>query len=975
MRWLGALIVSLLICVFCNDVAFAQDTADEAELHFRLANKRYETQDYEGALEHYLASNRLSPNKNVVYNIARTYEQLKQPADAYRWYVISLEGSTDAGFVRRAQDAITRIRPLVGLLRVETQPPGATLYLDRKDLGARGASPRLLALVPGQYVVLAELAGYELGKSEPVSLRAGGESTLTVKLVPVLGKVHVDVPQGAEGAEVRIDKEDGPVACHAPCDLDAPVGRRTLYVSKPGFQTGDVLVDVPQSATVTARARMVAQYGTLLANADLRDGLVLVDGKASGFTPAVLTVPVGAHVVRITSAGFVPYEESIVVHNGEQVKVDAEMIVSDEVAAASRTTESTADAPASVTIITKQELRAMGYPTIAEAVRGVRGVFLSDDRAYEAVGFRGFARPGDYGNRVLVTLDGQPTNDDYLGSSYVGYDARVDLDDVERIEVIRGPGSVLYGTGAFFGVINLVTRSRQQRTHAELGAGASGDGVGRARATGFVRLGEDMGAWNSVSIARGTGRDFFFPEFASDPATGGNARGIDGFDAGTLGGRAFWKALSVQWFFNQRRKQLPTAAYGAIFGDPRQFVKDTRAFIEAKFEPKIGNNIELLVRAHANLYDFDDGTPYAPDPAAMPPLPARLDRTAFKGRWLGAEVRLAFMQAGKFRIAAGVDAAFHATTHQSNSDSAQGVYASRDDPYTQLAPYIVGDVTPVKELKIHAGARLDWFSNLNKFDTVAAFSPRLGAILRPYKRGNVKILAGKAFRAPSVYELFGSGGGQLQNPNLQPEQIYSGEVEWSHRFTDTITGALAGYANYVSGLIELSPDPMNPMQNLYLNTTNVIVGGGEAELRREWKHGFMFGVTASVQKAAYLDAPDLRQVPNSPIALGSVKGAAPIIGRNLVIMTRVAASGPRPDGNSYAGRNGIVDPPQQTTETGVIWDLVLSGEFEKLAARYALGFYNIADWRHDAVPSRDFAPLRTIAQRGRTVLATLEVSF
>jgi len=49
----------------------------------------------------------------------------------------------------------------------------------------------------------------------------------------------------------------------------------------------------------------------------------------------------------------------------------------------------------------------MGYPTIAEALRGVRGVYVSDDRSYAAVGFRGLGRLGNYGNRVLVLLDGQ----------------------------------------------------------------------------------------------------------------------------------------------------------------------------------------------------------------------------------------------------------------------------------------------------------------------------------------------------------------------------------------------------------------------------------------------------------------------------------------------------------------------------------------------------------------------------------------
>jgi len=57
----------------------------------------------------------------------------------------------------------------------------------------------------------------------------------------------------------------------------------------------------------------------------------------------------------------------------------------------------------------------MRYPTLAEAFRGVRGVYLSDDRGYQALGFRGFGRPGSYGNRVLITLDGMPLNGDWYG--------------------------------------------------------------------------------------------------------------------------------------------------------------------------------------------------------------------------------------------------------------------------------------------------------------------------------------------------------------------------------------------------------------------------------------------------------------------------------------------------------------------------------------------------------------------------------
>src|SRR5439155_15960251 len=131
---------------------------------------------------------------------------------------------------------------------------------------------------------------------------------------------------------------------------------------------------------------------------------------------------------------------------------------------------------------------------------------------------------GNYGNRVLVLLDGQPTNDDWIGSSYVGNDARTDLEDIERIEVVRGPGSVLYGTNAFSGVVNLVTRDVGDKTSGEAGVGVSEYGAGRGRARVNLRLGDDAKIWLSVAAAKEAGRDFYFPDYADDAALAGMAR-------------------------------------------------------------------------------------------------------------------------------------------------------------------------------------------------------------------------------------------------------------------------------------------------------------------------------------------------------------------------------------------------------------------------------------------------------------------
>ena len=156
--------------------------------------------------------------------------------------------------------------------------------------------------------------------------------------------------------------------------------------------------------------------------------------------------------------------------------------------------------------------------------------------------------------------------------------------------MVRGPGSVLYGTNAFSGVINLVTRDAGGKTSGEAGVGTSEYGAGRGRARLNLRLGEDASMWLSVAAAKGAGRDFHFPEFVpDDPALAGNARDIDGFKSATVNGRVTYKALTAMWLLNSRNKWVPTAEYETIFGDPRLQQVDTRGLVEVRFEPQVSS--------------------------------------------------------------------------------------------------------------------------------------------------------------------------------------------------------------------------------------------------------------------------------------------------------------------------------------------------------------------------------------------------
>src|SRR4051812_16646252 len=290
LRWV--VLVGLAWPFCARGSARADDLADEADLQFQLGADRYKEGDFRGALEHFLASNRLVPNHNVGFNIARSYEQLKQYPEAFRYYTQALEGETDAATRARVETALAHIKPNVAVLKIVTDPPGATLYINRRDLGERGNSPKTLGLAAGKYRVIAELAGYNPAESAEVDAPTAGETEVRLKLEPKL-----------EGLT-----------------------------------------------------------GTLVVNADERGALIEVDGRPRAFTPAIVTVPAGTHAVRISLKGYRPVVQTVEVSPTTEKRLDLVLTQSEEVTAASRTSQSVEDAPSSVSIIRSEELRGMEYP-------------------------------------------------------------------------------------------------------------------------------------------------------------------------------------------------------------------------------------------------------------------------------------------------------------------------------------------------------------------------------------------------------------------------------------------------------------------------------------------------------------------------------------------------------------------------------------------------------------------------------------
>jgi iron complex outermembrane receptor protein len=147
-----------------------------------------------------------------------------------------------------------------------------------------------------------------------------------------------------------------------------------------------------------------------------------------------------------------------------QQPADAEALSLEEllnvkVYSASKYEQKAVEAPSSISVITGDEIRKYGYRTIEDAMRSLTGFYVQNHGSYSTIGVRGFAPPGDSNGRILYLVNGHAINNNVDDSAPVENDFPVDMDLVDRIEVVRGPSASLYGADAFFGVVNVITRT------------------------------------------------------------------------------------------------------------------------------------------------------------------------------------------------------------------------------------------------------------------------------------------------------------------------------------------------------------------------------------------------------------------------------------------------------------------------------------------------------------------------------------
>lgn len=477
----------------------------------------------------------------------------------------------------------------------------------------------------------------------------------------------------------------------------------------------------------------------------------------------------------------------------------------DVVYSASKREQTTLQAPSAVTVVTADEIRRHGFRTLADVLRSLQSFYVTDDRNYSYVGVRGFGRPGDYNTRVLLLLDGLRVNDNVYDMAYVGLTFPVNIDLVERIEIVRGPGAALYGNSAFFAVINVVTKAGARIDGAELAGAAGSFGARRARATFGRRLASGLDVVVSGSYSASTGQDLYFPEYDEPQTEHGVARGVDGEDAGSVLATVRKAGFSLHSSWVSRGKAIPTGSFGTIFGDTRNRTRDERTMVGAAWDGALGPRLDQTVRVHYDRYSYRGG--YAYD------APAGLNDDRAWGEWWGVEWQASSRGQGPHKFGFGGE-------FQDNLRQAQRNVTGRETFVDVMAAsrqwgvYAQDALTLKPWLTAQFGARYDHYDTFG-----SSTSPRLALIFSPARDTALKLLYGRAFRAPNEFELHYVGPGQEANPRLRPESIQTYEVVAEQRIGRRLRMSASGFFNRIGGLIDLSSNANGDLQ--YQNLRNL----------------------------------------------------------------------------------------------------------------------------------------------------------
>ena len=638
-------------------------------------------------------------------------------------------------------------------------------------------------------------------------------------------------------------------------------------------------------------------------------------------------------------------------------------------------------APATSITLTAEDLRLYGIRSLDEAINFLSlGVITSDPLRTPDIGARGVLLPDDNGKHFLLLVNGHALNDPVYGAARFDQGSGIPLEIIDSIEVVVGPGSVLYGSNAMMGVINVITKSGADYKGGHL--------VGEYEPERSLRAGTGAGMTFSVFDAPSElstqveyfyrfGPDldfelqpFAFSSFTAEPTDYGPNAPVAGSWGGTVHEAYFTKAASgvLRWRVGdleinlmgsayERGFPYSTASVGVDFDDPASTELDRAVRFDIKHEAVLTTLVGFTTRIYGDYFDYQ----------------RRINRVSIYGcleseaeicqfynagraHWLGSELRLAlnWLEDSSFVTTLGVDGRMRwvggkeEVLNSATLDPIQPTAGHVEDSAGVISPYIQQAWSPTRWLDLNAGARLDADE---RFDPIV--SPRAAIAITPVSTTTFKAIYSQAFRAPTWSETHAMGRRQASSRDIEPELVRSAEGSVEQRFgrQRLMFGVFRSWWQNLIELHVLTPPEIGQLQRqgeLPITTTGATQYQNVFDLENygwngSWhgalaQTGFRYGLNATGAYTRRRVAGNLEPLVVAPQLFGNVH-LAYVFGNSLPTPALAAYyAGKRPVDRAFNG--GFVPTPSapplvelRGTLTGPVPSV--PGLSYRLAANYA----------------------------------------
>jgi len=617
-----------------------------------------------------------------------------------------------------------------------------------------------------------------------------------------------------------------------------------------------------------------------------------------------------------------------------------EQLMKIDIVGASKYQQKQSQIGAAVSVITREEIKAFGWRTLDQALASLPGVYVTYDRQFTYLGVRGFGLPGDYNTRVLVTINGNRVNDPIFDSGPSGRELPIDMDLIERIEFIPGPGGAVYGQNAMFAVVNIVTRKGTEVNGAELAVGyQQPQSLIEGRASWGERYDNGVDVLMSVSGMHAQGQNLFFDYGASGKS--GIAWGLDGDRTRQFFGSIARGPWSFEIVYGFEHKDDPTGAYLSDPLVPGQFQETGYTLTQLQYQDNFAND---TLHVSARLFTANDisnerlsfGSTYY----AYPSTP---DLRGF-------EARVVSTAMSAHTLMLGLEAQDNYNIGQSQivvANPAQDI----DIPASshRLGLYGQDEWRLANALAATLGLRVD-----HNDTTGTALSPRVALIWQATSETTAKALYGVAHRAPNAFEDLSGFEPGAYSLGLRGETINTLEFDVDQRVGRDLALRAAVYQWTLRDLIV-----ENDISQIYQNDRPVETRGIELSTDKTWDFGARLRDSVSIQHASYSNGAD---VVNAPEVLGKLNFSSPlpIHGLRLGYELRYDSSRLTLNGTSLGGYS--------------LSNLFLSTESLAKGLEISLGIGNLFD-KHYAQPASANHWQNSLEQDGRSVRADIHYAL